>query len=132
MFWLVAGPKAEKDLLLLLPKENSLNRSLILKKRTEISFLFENGEKIKTRLFSFFWKRSDAFKFGIFIKGKTTSAVNRNKIKRIYREAVRLNRQKLKSDFSIAITHVPQKTPPTFDEINVEISNIFEKLNQQL
>ncbi len=74
------------------------------------------------------WEVSDNFKYGIFVSKKTGSAVERNKIKRFFREAVRLNKNKLEKVYKLGF--LPRKTmKPEFDQINAEVNRIFSALN---
>jgi ribonuclease P protein component len=112
-----------------LQKENSLKRSTSLKSRVEIGSLFDTGERIRTELFNVFWKKADQFKFGVFIKGSKVNAVYRNKIKRIYREAIRLNKKLLTDNYLIAINPKTYNSSPSFNQVNDEIIRTFEKIN---
>ncbi|MEA1979528.1 MAG: ribonuclease P protein component [candidate division Zixibacteria bacterium] len=110
-------------------RENKLPRIYSLKSRIEIDHLFDKGRRIFTDYFILIWEETSQFKFGVFVSGKIKKAVERNRIKRIFREAIRQNREKLDKNYRIGI--LPKKTDKIvrFDVINAEISRIFSKLN---
>jgi len=82
-----------------------------------------------TDYFTLIWEETGQFKFGVFVSRKFKKAVDRNRIKRIFREAIRLNKEKLDKNYRIGI--LPKKTDEIvrFDRINAEISRMFRKLN---
>jgi len=98
---------------------------LSLKSKVEINRLFNNGQRLSGDYFTLLWEKSDSFKYGIFVRKEHGSAVFRNRIKRLYREAIRLNRQLLENNVKIAV--LPKKTvqKTDFNEINAEISKLF-------
>ena len=110
-------------------RENKLPRIYSLKSRIEIDHLFDNGRRIFGDYFTLIWEETSQFKFGVFVSGKIRKAVERNRIKRIFREAIRQNRKKLDKNYRIGI--LPKKTDEIvrFDLINAEISRMFRKLS---
>jgi len=91
-----------------LAERNRLPRSLSLKSRVEIAGLMK--------------------KFGVFISKQAGIAVERNHLKRLFREAVRLNRERLNVTGKIAILPGKQAIKKDFEEINADVGRVFEKL----
>lgn len=108
-----------------MPRTNSLSRALTLKSRVEIGRLLDRGRRETGRDFTLVWESSERFEYGVFVKGKAGNAVERNRLKRLYREAIRLNRATLKHQIRVIIFHRSQADKPGFDSINAEISRIF-------
>ena len=108
--------------------KNKLPGYLSLKSKVEINRLFEKGQRLSGDYFTLLWEKSDNFKYGIFVRKEHGSAVYRNRIKRLYREAVRLNRMLLENNVKIAI--LPKKIDQAvrFNEINAEISKLFKTI----
>ena len=100
-----------------------------LKGRLEIDRLFKNGRRLSGEYCNLVWEESDNFRYGIFIKGKAINAVGRNRVKRLYREAIRLNRKYLSRDFKLAFIPKMPVPPARFEQINAEINRIFLRLN---
>lgn len=127
--WPVAVPKVENDWHPTLPKTNSLSRAYTLKSRVEVGRLLDSGRRETGKDFTLVWERSERFEYGVFVRGKAGTAVERNRLKRLYREAIRLNRAKLKQQIRVAILHRSQAGKPGFDSINAEISRIFARID---
>ena len=126
--WPVAAPKVENDWQLPLPRTNSLSRAFTLKSRVEIGHLLDRGRREAGKDFTLVWESSERFRYGIFLKRKAGNAVVRNHLKRLYREAIRLNRAALKHQIRVIIFHRSQADKPGFDSINAEISRIFARI----
>jgi ribonuclease P protein component len=75
------------------------------------------------------WERSDSFGYAILISGKIKGAVVRNRLKRLYREAIRLNRQTLQSPINLAVIVRQPTKEPKFEDINREISEFIDSIN---
>ena len=73
-----------------------------------------------------FWQENNDFQYAILVSGKYGSAVERNHIKRLFREAVRLNKDKLPEYVNVAILPDKRSKTVNFELINAEISRIFE------
>ena len=125
-----AAPKEDTGSRSARPSGNKLPRILSLKSSADISRLFKVGEKVSGQHFTLIWERSDKFQYGIFVKKEHGSSVERNKLKRYYREAIRENLDLLQTDLKIAIVPRTESGQPDFKKINAEVSRIFSKLNQ--
>ena len=71
-----------------------------IKKNREFSFIYNNSKKVYTRYAIIFIKENNTNqrRFGFVARKKTGKAVQRNRIKRLFKEFVKLNRTKLKEN----------------------------------
>ena len=110
-------------------EKNKLPGSLTLRNRVEIGRLFKSGRRLSGDSFTLLWERSDSFRFGIFVKKEHGSTVTRNRIKRLFREAIRLHRTELNRPLIIGV--LPKTTIKEWDfgSIDAEIGRVFNLLN---
>ena len=88
----------------------------------------KNGRRFPGNFFTLVWEPAEDFKFGVFISKQAGNAVERNHLKRLFREAVRLNRGRLKVTGKIAVLPGKQANKKDFEEINADAGRVFEKL----
>ncbi|MGH8015465.1 MAG: ribonuclease P protein component [Candidatus Zixiibacteriota bacterium] len=110
---------------------NKLPRTLTLKSRKEIDRLLKHGHRRTGSFYSLMWEFSESFRYAILLSGKIGHAVFRNRIKRLFREAIRLNRQTLKRPVHIALLVRTLANEPTLEDINREISQCFAYIESQ-
>ena len=69
-----------------------------IKKNKDFSFIYNNSKKVYTRYAIIFIKENNKKeqRFGFVASKKTGKAVQRNRIKRLFREFVKLNKSKFK------------------------------------
>ena len=91
---------------------------MILKKRKEIDDIFKLGIRIPGRIFNAFVHTSGKSSVAFLISKRTGNAVKRNRMKRLFREAFRINKKKFEGkeiifyikrfqdDFQIITQHV--------------------------
>jgi len=71
-----------------------LPRRLILRKRTDISQVLQLGQKIPGKFFNTFLLESEESGVAFIVHKRLGNAVKRNRMKRLIREAYRLNKHK--------------------------------------
>jgi len=128
---LAVGPRVDIVLQQALDGRNRLPRSLSLKSRTEITELLRGGRKYSSSLFTLFWKSGEQFKYGVFLSGKFGCAVRRNRIKRLYREAIRLSRNKLRISGSVAFLPRRNITKIELEKLKADVSGMFERISTE-
>jgi ribonuclease P protein component len=71
----------------------TLPKELILKKKVEIEKVLHSGKRIPGHIFNTFIYASGRTRVAFLVSKKIGNAVRRNRMKRLLREAYRLNRQ---------------------------------------
>ena len=87
----------------------SLGKQSLLRKNREFARVYNTGNRLHGAGFSLIWSEN-AFawnRLGISVGRKTGRAVDRNRIKRIIREAFRLHRQVFPAQSDIVVTVRP-------------------------
>ena len=74
-----------------------------LKKQADFQRLFNKGKRAFTPTLSVIYRPSEKMVMGISIGKKHGKSVQRNRIKRLVREAFRLNQDKMKGTYSFII-----------------------------
>jgi ribonuclease P protein component len=92
----------------------------------ETDRLFKEGKRISGKYCTLIWEVGDSSKFGVFLSKGHRKAADRNRIKRLYREAIRLNRHLIPRLVNIGVLPNAKVKQPAFAEINAEISRIFK------
>lgn len=110
---------------------NSLPRSLSLKSRTEISELLEKGRRFRAGSFTLVWQPADQFRYGVFLSRSFASAHRRNRIKRLYREALRLSRGRLNKTGKLAFLPRRFDSDPKLEQLITDVSQVFEQINSE-
>ena len=131
-YWLDAGPRAENAWHQRLPENAKLPRSVSLKSKTEITELLREGRYLAGELASIKWKESDQFRFAILLSKRHGSAVKRNRIKRLFREAIRLSQHTLQGKVRFVLLPGKEMRLPEYAQIRDEISSLFHRISKKL
>lgn len=108
---------------------NKLPRSVSLKRRAEIDLLFELGQRFPTDFFTLIWQPAEQFRYGLFVSRHTGNAVTRNRVKRLYREAIRLSRSRLEVTGRVGILPRPITRNPDLERLINDVSRVFQRIN---
>jgi ribonuclease P protein component len=111
--------------------KNKLPRRESLKSRAEIDSLLKYGKKISGDCFLAKWEKADEFRYAVLVSGKLGTSVQRNRIKRLTREAIRLNRNLLDENIKLAVLFNNDSKNTSFELINAEISRTFDLINRK-
>ena len=110
--------------------KNKLPRKYSLKSRRDIQWLLKNGKRRYGEFLTCVWEKSDRFELGLFIPRRYGSAVERNRLKRLCREVVRLNRNRLISPVRIGLFPGKGIKNPRFESLDAEIIRMFDLINK--
>ncbi len=102
-----------------------------LKRRAEIDSLFEQGQRFPADFFTLIWQPADQFKCGVFVSKKLGNAVERNRVKRRMREAIRLSRSCLQAVGRVVVLPRPDRHEPKLEQLVEDVSRIFQQINRQ-
>ena len=128
-FWLAGAPRGANGWRLKLVGKNKLPRSVSLKRRAEIDSLFEKGQRFPTDFFTLIWHPGETFRFGVFVGRALGNATQRNRIKRRFREAIRLSRNNLKVTGQVALVPRAVDREPDLERLINDVSRIFQRLS---
>ena len=86
--------KEEKDLLSAMSsrQDKKLPREIILKSKSEIDRVIKSGKKVTRDSFNIFVRQSEQTRAAFLVSKKIGTAVMRNRMKRLFREGYRLNK----------------------------------------
>lgn len=123
-----AAPKGANALSSRLPVRNSLPRTVSLKKRSEIESVLKNGARLSGAFCTLRWQSADRFRHAVLVGKKLGGAVQRNRIKRRLREAIRLTDIVLRANISLLIVPRPLAIEPPFDKLKDEIKRLADQI----
>jgi len=110
--------------------KSKLPRSASLKRRVEIDSLFDKGQRFPTDFFTLIWQPAEQFRYGIFVAKTFGTASQRNRIKRLLREALRLSRQKLAVPGLVGLLPRPAGNEPPLEQLIDDVSRIFQQISR--
>ncbi len=114
--------------------QQCIKRSNILKRKSDISSLFKKGSFFKSRSFTlrYYKNNLELNRFAVLVSRKHGSAVERNKIKRVYREVVKENFN-IDSSFFLDLVLRPKiGIAADYNIIKNEFSEWLQVLEKQL
>lgn len=126
--WPAVVPKAGNDWWSKLPARNKLPRSLTLKTRAEIDDLLTKGSKLPGEYCNLFWQPSETFRYAILTAKRLGTAVERNRAKRIFREAIRLNRSMLAPNIKIGVVPKANCKQLTAAAASTDVRKLFSQI----
>jgi ribonuclease P protein component len=112
--------KEEKDLLSAMSsrQDKKLPREIILKSKSEIDRVIKSGKKVTRDSFNVFVRQSEQTCVAFLVSKKIGTAVMRNRMKRLFREGYRLNKDKfLDKEVVIIINRFINNFQKIFTEI---------------
>ncbi len=104
--------------------------SLRLRKREEFSKVYRHGQSTANLKFVLYYmknKRTDHFHLGVSVSKKVGSAVVRNRIRRLVKEVVRLNADRIKINFDLIFIAKKAADGLTYDECSKNVLHILNK-----
>ena len=114
-----------------MPESGKLPRNCSLKNRSEISELVKDGRRLPGNCFAVVWQPSDRFRFAVLLSGRHGPANRRNRIKRLFREAIRLSRPHLTRPVKMVIFPDVTDEEPELKLIRTDVCRVFQELSAQ-
>jgi len=111
-----------------LPGRNNFPRSLSLKSRLEITGLLNEGQRFTGNCFTLIWKPGDKFAWCVLVSARLGPAVERVRVKRRFREAIRLTRAEMKAAGIMAIIPRAGCLKLSFETIKSDVHRIATQL----
>lgn len=114
-----------------MPESGKLPRSCSLKSRSEISEILKNGRRLPGNCFAVVWQPSDRFKFAVLLSRRHGPAIRRNRIKRLFREAIRLSRTRLTRSVKMVVFPEVTDEEPELNRIRTDVCRVFQELSAE-
>lgn len=98
-------------------------------KRKEYLYLKEHGKKIQDNYFIVIYKNNQLSnsRLGITVSSKVGGAVRRNRLKRLIREAYRLNRDHLTGQIDINFIAKKNSSDINFERVSISMRSLLSK-----
>lgn len=110
--------------------KNSLPRSSSLNRKADVDTLFLEGTRFHGHFCSVVWQPAEQFRFAVLLRKEMGNAVVRNRIKRRFREAIRLSRNDLTNTGRIAVRPKAVDPLPSLEDLKTDVLRIFRAINQ--
>ena len=109
-----------------LPRHQRLRRS------ADIQRVQRTGDRIRRRLLMILFVRNgtDQTRVGLTVSRKVGNAVNRNRVKRWLREAIRHQGDELPAGFDVVVVAHPQAANATFASVDDEVNQGLKRMGR--
>jgi ribonuclease P protein component len=111
-----------------LPGRNNFPRSLSLKSRVEITGLLNEGQRFTGNCFTLIWRPAGQFGWCVLVSKKFGKAADRVRIKRRFREAIRLYRRDMNATGQLAVLPKPGSLKQSFESIKADVKRLVTEL----
>jgi ribonuclease P protein component len=95
----------------------------------EIDSLFDKGQRFPTDFFTLIWQPAEQFRYGVFVGKTIGAATRRNRIKRRFREAIRLSCESLAKPGLVGILPRRADQDPPLERLISDVTRVFEQIN---
>ncbi len=110
-----------------------LQKANRIRKTTEYDHIFKEGKSYKTKYFVVIVRKNDVLKdgpkFGFIASKKVGGAIERNRAKRLLREAVRLQLTKFPKNIEVSLIAFNTIDKVSLIEIEHELAKVIEGIN---
>jgi len=104
-----------------------LAKTFRMTKKSNFTKVFEGGRSYTSRHAVIYIFKGHSFKYGFIASKKTGNAVKRNRAKRLLREAVRLNMDKIKTECQMILIARRGINNASFQEVEKSVLYIWRK-----
>lgn len=103
-------------------KEYSFPRNEKITNKSLFEKIFKSAQKYSSPYFNIYYVYGEQRKAGFIVKGKTGKAVDRNRAKRLLKEAYRLNKNEIKKPIEFIIVAKESIVGKSYFEIEKEFN----------
>jgi len=110
--------------------EQTFRKEEHLRKPREFDTVFENGRVVRDGQLRIFNLPNglDYSRIGLVVGKRIGSAVRRNRVKRLFREAFRLNKSRLPRGFDLVVVPLPGYADDSLEEVQDRFLGLVRKL----
>ena len=76
------------------------------------------------------WQKAEDFRYAVIVSRKHGRATRRNRLKRLFREALRRHRHELPQPGRLIIMPRLADTPPTWKQVETDVCDLIARINR--
>jgi ribonuclease P protein component len=113
---------------IMLPKKHRLTD------KRDFQRVFHHGHSFANRYLVLYYlknRNSDVFRVGFSVSKKVGKAVVRNRVKRLLREAFRLDKERITEPYDFVVIARPSAAELTFEQIRQNVQHLLRNMEQK-
>lgn len=116
------------------PESIMLQREHRLTDKRDFQKVFHHGNSFANRYLVLYYlknRNSDVFRVGFSVSKKVGKAVVRNRVKRLLREAFRLDKERINEPYDFVVIARPSAAELTFEQIRQNVQHLLRNMEQK-